>query len=109
MRSLESRLAKLESLRPAEPLILRLGRQGEDLTPEEVAVLEAEARRRIEAGEDLVLTMRCRAEAERLGAPAPTAKKPAQAIWESGSCATAARPSPSERRSPCRLRRASAA
>jgi hypothetical protein len=77
MRNLESHLAKLECLRPVEPLIIRLGRRGEVLAPEEIAALETEERRRIKAGEGMILTLWDRAHAQRLGASASATEKPA--------------------------------
>jgi hypothetical protein len=69
MRTLQSRLKKLEAIAPPEPLIIRITSFADPPTPEEEAFLEAEERRRIEAGEGLIITMWSGRQARRSGAP----------------------------------------
>jgi hypothetical protein len=56
-KSLSSRLEKLEASQPEEPLVVRITSFADPPTAEEETFLEAHERRRIEAGENLVVTM----------------------------------------------------
>jgi hypothetical protein len=78
--TLAARLKRLEAFAPPEPLAIRITSFADPPTPEEEAFLEAEVRRRIEAGEGLIITMWSGRQARKLGAPEREKQAPSRKL-----------------------------